>query len=178
MLHDRKKAFADPNEALPYSTSVVATIRTVDEEPIHAKLYPYPMGAADFVNGEIQELLKNGIIQKSRSPYNNPIWVVDKEGTDETGGDNALAGQAAANLQKEREFRQVIDALTSQVAELRTAPTTSRSSAPTPEIKVYAAIEIRDTVQCSEPLFRGGKPPPLPTTYLDDTMVVHAIIRQ
>jgi len=41
MLHDRKKAFADPNEALPYSTSVVATIRTVDEEPIHAKLYPY-----------------------------------------------------------------------------------------------------------------------------------------
>jgi len=66
--------------------------------------------------------------------------------------DNALAGQAAANLQKEREFRQVIDALTSQVAELRAAPTTSRSSAPTPEIKVYAAIEIRDTVQCSEPL--------------------------
>jgi len=85
MLRDRKKAFADPNEALPYNTSVVATIRTVDEEPIYAKLYPYPMGAADFVNGEIQELLKNGIIQKSRSPYNNPIWVVDKKGTDETG---------------------------------------------------------------------------------------------
>jgi len=37
-------------------------------------------------NGEIQELLKSGIIQKSRSPYNNPIWVVDKKGTDETGG--------------------------------------------------------------------------------------------
>ncbi|KAH8236313.1 hypothetical protein KR032_000351 [Drosophila birchii] len=43
------------------------------------------MGAADFVNNEIQDLLKNGIIQKSKSPYNNPIWVVDKKGTDETG---------------------------------------------------------------------------------------------
>jgi len=85
MLRDRKKAFANPNEALPYNTSVVATIRTVSEEPIYAKLYPYPMGAADFVNSEIQDLLKNGIIQKSKSPYNNPIWVVDKKGVDESG---------------------------------------------------------------------------------------------
>jgi len=79
MLSNRKKAFADPTEALPYNT-VVATIRTVDEKPIYAKLYPYPMGAADFVNGEIEDLLHNGIIQ-----YNNPIWVVDKKSTDETG---------------------------------------------------------------------------------------------
>jgi len=37
------------------------------------------MGAADFANGEIQQLLKNGIIQKSKSTYNNPIWVVDEK---------------------------------------------------------------------------------------------------
>jgi hypothetical protein len=85
MLRTNKKAFADPNEALPYNTSVVATIRTVSEEPIYAKLYPYPMGVANFVNKEIQDLLKNDIIQKSASPYNNPIWVVDKKGTDEEG---------------------------------------------------------------------------------------------
>jgi len=81
----KKKALADPNEALPYNTSVVATIRTVSEEPIYAKLYPYSKGVADFVNFEIQELLKNGIVQKSKSPYKNPIWVVDKKGTDESG---------------------------------------------------------------------------------------------
>jgi len=40
--------------ALPYNTSVVATIRTIDEEPIFAELYPYPIRAADFVDGEIQ----------------------------------------------------------------------------------------------------------------------------
>ncbi|KAH8240383.1 hypothetical protein KR032_010027, partial [Drosophila birchii] len=88
MLKSRKKAFADPNQALPYNTSVVATIRTENEEPIYAKLYPYPMGAADFVNKEIQNLLNNGIIQKSVSPYNNPIWIVDKKGTDEKGNKN------------------------------------------------------------------------------------------
>jgi len=69
MLKSRKRAFADPNEALPYNTLVVATIRTIDEEPIYAKL-------------------DNGIIQKSVSPYNNPIWVVDKKGTDEMGNKN------------------------------------------------------------------------------------------
>jgi len=91
LLEKRKKAFADPNEALPYNTTVVATIRTVSEDLIYAKLYPYSMGAADFVNGEIQELLKNGKIQKSKSPYNNPIWVVDKKGTDKDPSSTGLS---------------------------------------------------------------------------------------
>ncbi|KAH8294430.1 hypothetical protein KR054_002016 [Drosophila jambulina] len=43
------------------------------------------MGAADYVNNEIKELLQNGIIRPSRSPYNSPAWVVDKKGTDDNG---------------------------------------------------------------------------------------------
>ncbi|KAH8361297.1 hypothetical protein KR200_000844 [Drosophila serrata] len=43
------------------------------------------MGAVDFVNKEIKELLQNGIIRPSRSPYNSPTWVVDKKGTDDNG---------------------------------------------------------------------------------------------
>lgn len=54
--------FADPNEALPYNTNVVATIRTENEDPVYSRLYPYPLGVADFVNKEIQDLLANGII--------------------------------------------------------------------------------------------------------------------
>lgn len=77
--------FADPNEALPYNTNVVATIRTENEDPVYSRLYPYPLGVSDFVNKEIQDLLANGIIRKSRSPYNNPIWVVKKKGFDESG---------------------------------------------------------------------------------------------
>ncbi|KAH8304894.1 hypothetical protein KR018_008500, partial [Drosophila ironensis] len=85
MLKLRVNAFADPDEALPFNTSVVATIRTEDEEPIYSKLYPYPMGVANFVDSEVKNLLKDKIIQKSKSPYNNPIWVVDKKGVDEAG---------------------------------------------------------------------------------------------
>lgn len=51
------------------------------DDPIYAKLYPYPMGVADFV-------IKDNNIQTFVSPYNNPIWVVDKKGTDEAGNQN------------------------------------------------------------------------------------------
>lgn len=85
MLTRRLKAFADSNESLPFNTNIVATIRTESNEPIYSKMYPYPMGVAEFVNSEVNDLLNNGIIRPSRSPYNNPIWVVDKKGTDERG---------------------------------------------------------------------------------------------
>lgn len=88
MIGIRNKVFADSNELLPFNTNIVATIRTEDEEPIYSKLYPYPMGVADFVNMEIKDLLKNKIIRPSKSPFNNPIWVVDKKGTDESGNKN------------------------------------------------------------------------------------------
>lgn len=58
------------------------------EDPIYTKLYPYPMGVAEFVNKEEQNSLSNDIIQKSASPYNNPIWVVHKKGTDDAGNQN------------------------------------------------------------------------------------------
>jgi len=81
----RIKVFSTSNEALTFNTSVIATIRTKSDEPAYSRLYPYPMGAADFVNNEIKELLSNGIIRPSRSPYNSPTWVVDKKGTDDNG---------------------------------------------------------------------------------------------
>lgn len=37
---------------------------------------------------DIQDLLRNDIIQKSASAFNNPNWVVDKKGTDEAGNRN------------------------------------------------------------------------------------------
>ena len=85
IIKKRMNVFADPNESLPFNTNIVATIRTTSDDPIYSKLYPYPMGVADFVNKEIKDLLANNIIRPSRSPYNNPLWVVDKKGVDEEG---------------------------------------------------------------------------------------------
>jgi len=87
-IETRAKVFADPNEKLPYNTNVVAAIRTTDNDPVYVKSYPYPLAVSDFVNREIDSWLRNGIIRESRSPYNNPLWVVDKKGTDEFGDKN------------------------------------------------------------------------------------------
>ena len=88
VIENNKSVFADPEESLPYNTNVVATIRTVDNVPIYSRPYPYPVAMTDFVNNEIENLVANGIIRPSRSPYNNPIWVVDKKGVDDKGNRN------------------------------------------------------------------------------------------
>ena len=44
-----------------------------------------PLGVSEFVNNEINDMLRNNIIRPSRSPYNNPVWVVDKKGIHEQG---------------------------------------------------------------------------------------------
>ena len=76
MIKEKIGVFADPNEALPYNPNIIATIRTEDEDPIYSKLYPYTLGVTEFV------MLRDNIIRPSSSPYNNPVWVVDKKGVD------------------------------------------------------------------------------------------------
>lgn len=68
VLRNRTAVFAETNEALPYNTNIIGTIRTENEDPIYSKLYPYPIGVSEFVNSETQALLKDGIIRPSRSP--------------------------------------------------------------------------------------------------------------
>jgi len=87
MINKRAGAFADPNQVLPFNINTIATIRS-DGEPVFSKLYPYPMGVSDFVNAEVKQLLADGIIRKSRSPYNNPF---DKKGHDESSNKKNLS---------------------------------------------------------------------------------------
>jgi len=84
MIVKNHKAFADPDEALPFTINTLATIKT-DGEPVYSRSYPHPMGATEFVNAEVKQLLADGLIRPSKSPYNNPTWVVDKKGTDQNG---------------------------------------------------------------------------------------------
>ncbi|CAD7001846.1 unnamed protein product [Ceratitis capitata] len=71
--------FIEPDEKLTYTTTVVGEIRTSSYTPIYTKYYPYPLAMRDFVKQEIENLLKDGIIRPSRSPYNSPVWVVPKK---------------------------------------------------------------------------------------------------
>lgn len=71
--------FTEPDEKLTYTTTVVGEIRTSSDTPVYTKYYPYPLAMRDFVSQEIQNLLKDGIIRPSCSPYNSPVWVVPKK---------------------------------------------------------------------------------------------------
>lgn len=74
-----KTLFAEPDEKLTYSTKVVGEIRTTSDKPIHTKHYPYPISLKQEVERQLQEMLNDGIIRPSRSPYNAPVWIVPKK---------------------------------------------------------------------------------------------------
>lgn len=61
------------------NTNIRAEIRTSTSEPIYSKSYPYPACMREEVEKQVDELLKEGVIRPSRSPYNSPIWVVPKK---------------------------------------------------------------------------------------------------
>lgn len=85
--------FSEPNEKLTYTTTVRGEIRTTTNNPVYSKTYPYPMALKNEVERQVNELLEDGIIRPSKSPYNSPVWIVPKK-LDASG---------------ERKFRMVID---------------------------------------------------------------------
>lgn len=79
MIQTHKSLFGEPNEKLTYTTTVVADIQATNIEPIYSRFYPYHMHLKGEVEKQIKELLDQGIIRPSRSPYNSPIWIVQKK---------------------------------------------------------------------------------------------------
>lgn len=68
-----------PGENLTATTAIKHKILTKDEEPTYTKSYRYPHSYKKDVESQIKELLDNGIITHSTSPYSSPIWVVPKK---------------------------------------------------------------------------------------------------
>ncbi len=55
------------------------SIRVKDNIPTHARQFRIPIEHEQVVHGYIDELLKQGAIEISRSPYNSPIFCVTKK---------------------------------------------------------------------------------------------------
>lgn len=72
------------NEKLTSTTAIKHRINTVDDNPVYTKTYRYPHAHKLTVKEQIEDMLKNGIITHSESPWNAPIWVVPKK-TDASG---------------------------------------------------------------------------------------------
>lgn len=85
--------FTEPDEKLTFTTVVKGEIRTTSETPVYSKFYPYPMALKDEVEKQVRQLLNDGIIRPSRSPYNSPVWIVPKK----------------SDSSNEKKYRMVID---------------------------------------------------------------------
>lgn len=79
LLNCFKDVFYQENNKLSFTSEVKHRIITKNDLPIYSKGYRYPEIHREEVEKQINEMLKQGIIVNSSSPYNAPIWVVPKK---------------------------------------------------------------------------------------------------
>jgi len=56
------------NMQVPFRTYIRGEKYTENDRAIYSKQYPYALWASDFVNSEVNRMLKEGIIRPSKSP--------------------------------------------------------------------------------------------------------------
>ena len=64
---------------LSFTNKIKHRIITKNEEPVYSKLYRYPYRYKEEIDKQVVEMLAQGIIRPSSSPYSAPIWVVPKK---------------------------------------------------------------------------------------------------
>ena len=78
-----RDCFYNEGEALSTTGRVRHRIDLTTEKPIFVKPRRYPHKVKEIIKEHIEDMLQQGIIRKSRSPYCSPLWVVPKKtGTD------------------------------------------------------------------------------------------------
>lgn len=78
-IKKHEKAFYHKGDDLSFTNHVKHNIPTENTSAIYTRIYRYPEIHKNEVDRQINEMLTQGIIQKSTSPYNAPIWVVPKK---------------------------------------------------------------------------------------------------
>jgi len=73
------------NMQVPFRTNIRGEINTENNRAIYSKQYPYALLASDFVNSEVNRMMKKGIKRPSKSSYNSSILVLPKKGFNEDG---------------------------------------------------------------------------------------------
>lgn len=66
-------------EILSATDKVQHEIITTIDSPLYTKIYRYPQIYEKEIERQIEEMLRNKIIRQSNSPYNSPLWVVEKK---------------------------------------------------------------------------------------------------
>lgn len=66
-------------DTLTFTNEIKHIINTEELKPIYTKSYRYPQIHKQEVKKQISEMLDQGIIQHSVSPWSSPVWVVPKK---------------------------------------------------------------------------------------------------
>lgn len=77
--------FYVPGDRMKVTDLLEAEVPTIDNVPVAQKNYRLPHGLHEVVENQIQEWLEQDIIQPSTSPYNAPLWCVEKANRDSQG---------------------------------------------------------------------------------------------
>lgn len=79
ICQEHSDIFFLPGDKLTASKTEPLSIPTTSNNPVTSKMYRYPKIHEAEVKNQVNELLDQGIIQPSTSPWNSPVWVVPKK---------------------------------------------------------------------------------------------------
>lgn len=71
--------FLKEGQKLSFTNVIKHTIPTDNDLPIYTKSYRYPFIHKQEVQRQIKDMLEQGIIRPSYSPWSSPVWIVPKK---------------------------------------------------------------------------------------------------
>lgn len=79
LVENSSDIFILPGEPLSTAKCEPIEIPLEDKKPIYVKQYRQPPALNEIAEKTVEDYLKQGIVRESTSPYNNPIWVVERK---------------------------------------------------------------------------------------------------
>lgn len=79
ILVENKDLFFQEGDNLTCTDEIQHEIKLSDDRPTYAKTYRYPQIHEEEIKNQIAEMLRQGIIRESNSPFNSPLWIVEKK---------------------------------------------------------------------------------------------------
>lgn len=79
VINKFRNIFFVEGEQLSFTNAIKHKINTKDNLPVFTKTYRYPYIHKEEVRRQITDMLNQGIIRPSNSPWSSPIWIVPKK---------------------------------------------------------------------------------------------------